>query len=87
MESIVWVAQPGSPFSLKMERDKSLAEGTSISVPGVSEERVWELEEVLVTLSEVRNGADGFCAVQGKIKLQKKGCVCAYEEPHSWLNL
>lgn len=46
-----------------MERDKFFVEGIFIFVLGVLEERVWELEEVLVILFEVRNGVDGFCVV------------------------
>lgn len=45
-------------------------------LPGVAEERAWELEKVLVTLSKERNNANGVCVVQGKINLHKKGCVC-----------
>ena len=49
-------------------------------LPGVAEERVWGFKEVSVTLSEERTGADMFCAVQGKLKLHKKGCICDSEE-------
>lgn len=40
---------------------------------GLAEERVWELEEVLVNLSEERNGAPGFCVVQDKNQSPQEG--------------
>lgn len=53
---------------------------------GLADERVWELEEVLVNLSEERNGVHGFCVVQDKNQSPQEGLVyVTVERPHSWL--
>lgn len=76
----VWEAQFGSPVNARWRGTHSSVKEHLSLLPGVAEERVWEFKEVLAALSEERNGADTFCAVQGKIKLRKKGCICDSEE-------